>query len=396
MNSINIKYYILQACFWGAAVVNYAYMTQILQEKGFSSVEIGILNCVKLFSSAVFQIWIGKFADMKGNRLPIKQILSVLIISTLVLTLIFICTGHNFLLMALISIGFGISFTTMSPLLDSLAMRYSAMGLPVNYEFGRSGGSLSWAVFCVLAGVYCDYFPMKWFPTAQLILMFIMLFILVSMKKDSVITEIKYNSASRAESHSVIYILGKYPAYTIFLFASMLMFMGYNLGATFLIDVIRNLGGSNFDYGLAQFVLAVSEIPSAFLIISLKKKVKVEYMMLCCTVFMAIKAALAAYADALGVIIGAQICEFPGLGLFYAGNVYLISKLLPLRDNVKATTMLSVAAIGLGEGIASIFCGVIREKFGLMSLMEISVVLNVLSVVFMTLMCFLIRADKKT
>ena len=41
---LNFMYFMLQVLFWGAAVINYAYMTQILETKGFTEVEIGILN----------------------------------------------------------------------------------------------------------------------------------------------------------------------------------------------------------------------------------------------------------------------------------------------------------------------------------------------------------------
>ena len=37
---LNIAYFLLQLLFWGAAVVIYAYKTQILTFKGYSEVEI--------------------------------------------------------------------------------------------------------------------------------------------------------------------------------------------------------------------------------------------------------------------------------------------------------------------------------------------------------------------
>ncbi len=85
------------------------------------------------------------------------------------------------------------------------------------------------------------------------------------------------------------YLLKKYPSYDIFLLASMAMFMGYNLGTTFLIDVIKNLGGNNFHYGLAEFVMAIAEVPSAILFLKLRKKIRVEFFLVCCSIFMLLK-----------------------------------------------------------------------------------------------------------
>lgn len=69
---LNIRYFILQVLFWGAAVANYAFMTQILQYKGFSEVEIGILNGAKLLAGVAFQIWIGSYADTYVYKMPLK------------------------------------------------------------------------------------------------------------------------------------------------------------------------------------------------------------------------------------------------------------------------------------------------------------------------------------
>lgn len=153
---LNFTYFCLQALFWGAAVVNYAYMTQIMEYKGYSEVEIGILNGVKLLIGVVFQIWIGDFADRHLHSFPLKTIIALLSLISAVLTFALMFVGHNFIVMLFLSVGFGIAFTTISPLIDSLSMLYINHGVYVNYAKGRTGGSIAWAVFCVLAGIYCD------------------------------------------------------------------------------------------------------------------------------------------------------------------------------------------------------------------------------------------------
>ena len=104
---LNIRYFMLQVLFWGAAVANYAYMTQILQYKGFSEVEIGILNGVKLVVGVAFQIWVGSYADNHVYKMPLKNIIGILSAVSAVLTVGLFAVQHNFLLMLLISAGFG-------------------------------------------------------------------------------------------------------------------------------------------------------------------------------------------------------------------------------------------------------------------------------------------------
>lgn len=86
---LNIKYAILQMMFWTCAASAYAYLTQMLQYKGFTDGQIGVINAVKLFSTVVFQIIIGVFSDWHAERIQLKYIISVLTAVALLLTSVF-------------------------------------------------------------------------------------------------------------------------------------------------------------------------------------------------------------------------------------------------------------------------------------------------------------------
>ena len=52
---IQIKYTLVQGTFWIFMAAFSGFMTPILQEKGFSDVQIGILNADKCISMMIFQ-----------------------------------------------------------------------------------------------------------------------------------------------------------------------------------------------------------------------------------------------------------------------------------------------------------------------------------------------------
>lgn len=392
---LNIRYFFLQVLFWGAAVVNYAYMTQMLQYKGFTDVEIGILAGVKLLVSVVFQVWIGVYSDRNVYRVPLKYLIGMLSGASVVLTLWFYIMGHNFWVMLFISAAFGVCFTSISPLIDSLSMLYVNHGVDVNFAKGRAGGSFSWAVLCVLAGLYGDNIGVKTLPlfgAALIVILALLAFVMPwePIKRDNFII----GKGTVEKPHTVRYLLKNYPVYTVFLVASALMFMGYNFGSVFLIDIFRGLGGNNIHYGMAEFVLAIAEVPSAFLVLKYRKKIPLKWMMLCCAVFMTLKNLIPTVSDSITVIILAQTCEMLGFGLFYAGGLYFITEFLPEKDLVKATTLISVATVGVGEGIASLVCGVIRSYVGLYGLMGVATLSNAAAVVVMLVMCLMKKSSK--
>jgi hypothetical protein len=57
---LSTKYIVLMSLYWSLAAVSYSFMTPILEEKGFSGFEIGMVSFFKFLAVIVFQIIIGK------------------------------------------------------------------------------------------------------------------------------------------------------------------------------------------------------------------------------------------------------------------------------------------------------------------------------------------------
>lgn len=347
---LNIKYAILQMMFWTCAASAYAYLTQMLQYKGFTDGQIGVINAVKLFSTVVFQIIIGVFSDRHAERIQLKYIISVLTAVALLLTSVFYEYKLSFVQTVMLFIGFGATFTCISPLIDSMSIKYMNGGRNINYPICRALGARER------------------------------------------IAAANITETRKTEVHTAGYLLTTYPKYRWFLIGSAVMFMGYNVGTTFLINVFERLGGNNFHYGLAEFVMAVSEVPSAFLLIKFRKRISLDKIMLCCAVFMTFKNMFAAFSDNVWVIVISQGCEMLGFGLFYSGSVYLIEEMLSPADVVKGMSLINAFTVGAGEGIGALLCGWINSRYGLTVLMDSSVVISAVSIVCIVIMC---RASKE-
>lgn len=342
---LNIKYAILQMMFWTCAASAYAYLTQMLQYKGFTDGQIGVINAVKLFSTVVFQIIIGVFSDRHAERIQLKYIISVLTAVALLLTSVFYEYKLSFVQTVMLFIGFGATFTCISPLIDSMSIKYMNGGRNINYPICRALGARER------------------------------------------IAAANITETRKTEVHTAGYLLTTYTKYRWFLIGSAVMFMGYNVGTTFLINVFERLGGNNFHYGLAEFVMAVSEVPSAFLLIKFRKRISLDKIMLCCAVFMTFKNMFAAFSDNVWVIVISQGCEMLGFGLFYSGSVYLIEEMLSPADVVKGMSLINAFTVGAGEGIGALLCGWINSRYGLTVLMDSSVVISAVSIVCIVIMC---------
>lgn len=68
---ITVKYCFLQGGYWTLAAVAMAFTTPLLEAKGFSGTEIGILSAVKYLAVLIFQMVLGSFADKHAEKVPL-------------------------------------------------------------------------------------------------------------------------------------------------------------------------------------------------------------------------------------------------------------------------------------------------------------------------------------
>lgn len=407
---LTIKYAVLQGMYWMLAAVAMAYVTPLLEAKGFDSMEIGMLNAVKYTSVVVFQVLIASFSDKYAERVPLKYIIALLTVVSVGTAWVFWAVDMGFAGAVVIFILLGATINCISPLIDSLSIQYMNHGRKLNYTVSRACGSFTWAIFCVVVGVFADTFGVTHILLLQIgIAVLLLISNLVMDKVDftwgksasllqerCTIQEIEAVPEKREfQVHTAGYLLRYFPKYVLFLVACMFTFMGYNLNATFMIDVVQNLGGSHTDYGVAQFVLAMAEIPTALVFMKMKKYISIDKLMVCCSLFCTLRAAATTFAPSVLVLVLSQSLELLGLGIFYAGSVFFVMENLPEGDVVKGVSLINVATVGIGEAIASLLCGSIKAAFGLQALMVTSIFVSLIGVFVMLVMLRAKRSVEK-
>lgn len=384
---LTVKYCALQGTYWTLAAVGLGFITPILEVKGFQSVEIGWLNAVKYISVIFFQIVIADFSDRHAQTFPLKWIMQIMGVLGIMDAVLFWYSGHNFILTAVIFIIFGLTVNCLSPIVDSLSIQYMNHGRNFNYSVSRAAGSGCWAGSCVLIGFFSDAFGVNNIILLQIGATAVFLLVTVIMDPvDFSNSHLENAPVEKPPVHSVWHIVSHYPKYTLFLIACMFIFMGYNFNTIFLIDRITALQGTHSDYGIAQFVLALAEMPVAVFFMKLRQRFSIDRMMLICAVFCMLRAAAVTFSPSVSLVIASQALELLGLSIFYPGCAYFVMENLPASDVVKGVSFINAASVGIGETVASLLCGIIKEEIGLQGLMITSVIVSLISVIVMAVL----------
>ena len=157
---LNIKYAILQMMLLTCAASAYAYLTQYYAQRFYGRTDRSnkcgkiIFNCsVSDNHRCIFR--------PACRTYPVKIYRLVLTAVALLLTFVFYEYKLSFVQTVMLFIGFGATFTCISPLIDSLPIKYMNGGRNINYPICRAAGSCAWAVACVLFGVFCDRYDAK-------------------------------------------------------------------------------------------------------------------------------------------------------------------------------------------------------------------------------------------
>lgn len=374
---LTVRYSVLQGFYWMLAALSIVYMVPILEDKGFSSIEIGCLNAFRYTVMIIFQPWLASFVDRHVEKISLLLIIKIMVAVGLFATTAFWLIGPAFSSTLILFFFFGMTICCLEPMINSVSLQYIHQGKNVNYTFARAVGAFTWAVFCVFAGRFADCLGAQNLLGLQVVLLVLIgvtMFFMEPLKKERNTAKSSFSS----QVHTVRFLLRYYHKYVLFLFACMLIYMGYSMNTIFLIDKVVMLGGTHTDYGLSQFILAIAELPIMLCFSKFRRYVSLDRMMLLCALFCVLRAFCTAHAQNVEEIIAFQILEVFGLSIYYSGSIYFIMENLPEGDGVKGMALLSVATAGVGEMAASFVGGFIEAFYGVSALMSVSVVISVL------------------
>ena len=354
---IVLCYILLQASFWGMISSICAYQAAIVLDRGFTTGQAGIFCALCYFASLFTQPVIGGWAD-RHPSVPIKRLLIIMLLPAAALNLVFYFTRPGFLLTALIIFLFGVLETNSYPLIDSMGMQYVNAGVEIPYSFARGMGSLTYAVLCVVTGLLTARFGMQAALLAhcaeQLLLIVCLLLSYSAIGA----------SAKAASGHSIWQILKKNKVFTLMLIACFFGMMSVMPISNFLVSLVNSHGGGSTALGVAQFLMAASELPSALVFGLLQKKMSSAKILLISIIFMVVKPLLILASGSLGMLLAVQPVQMLGYGLFFPASVYFANESVSPADRVQGQSIRTILAISLSTLLGSLVSGYLIDLGG--------------------------------
>lgn len=359
---IVICYILLQASFWGMLSSICAYQAAVVLDRGFTAGQAGIFCALCYFASLFTQPVIGGWAD-RHPEVPLKRLLIVMLLPAIALNLVFYFTRPNFLLTALTFFLFGVLETNSYPLIDSMGMQYVNAGMQIPYSLSRGIGSLSYALLCVATGLLTARFGMQaalLAHCAEQLVMLVCLLLFPSIPAQL----LPQPQKGAASGHSALQILRGSRTFTLMLIACFFGMMGVMPISGFLVTLVTSRGGDSRALGLAQFLMAASELPSALVFGLLRRRLSSAKILLISIVFMAVKPLLILASGSLGMLLAVQPVQMLGYGLFFPASVYFANESVAPADRVQGQSLRTIVAISLSTLLGSLVSGYLLDLGG--------------------------------
>ena len=132
----------------------------------------------------------------------------------------------------------------------------------------------------------------------------------------------------------------------------------------FLVTLVTSRGGDSRALGLAQFLMAASELPSALVFGLLRRRLSSAKILLISIVFMAVKPLLILASGSLGMLLAVQPVQMLGYGLFFPASVYFANESVAPADRVQGQSLRTIVAISLSTLLGSLVSGYLLDLGG--------------------------------
>lgn len=378
------QYSVVQALYWMTSCALAGYAAVYLQDRGLSNTLIGVTVGGAACLSMVIQPLAAQVVESISG-LTVKKVIQALIVMMAVMFGVLTVIPVPVAGVVILYMGMNTLNYCMPPMLSAMGMEFINRGYYLNFGLSRGLGSISYAVCAAVLGIVIDRF----FPGVLgyiYVVLAILLFLAVSAMKDLEAEEPTFQQEiverEKKPEESIWKTVCKNKTFLCLMIGFCLANMNNAAIATYTVNIIKNLGGSDTVLGFANFVSAASEMPVMLLFGYFMKKGNCIRLLKISAVFFLIKPLVLVSANALPLVILGLGLQGLSFGLFTPAAVYYVNSTLIPEQRVKGQAVFSVITAGAATGGGNVLGGWLQDAFGLQAMLWVCAAMALVGVLF--------------
>jgi len=382
---MNTKKLVAQNCviagaYWASVCAAAGFASVLLLSKGFSSSQIGVALAIGNILGVICQPIVGSIAD-SSKKIGLHALTTVLSIAAMIFFFalmvvpnVLIATGAVFVLTLA-------TVQTIQPLANSVSVYYIDRGIDLDFGIARGVGSLVYAVASKVIGVLVEAYSENVIMIAGILFYVILAVTLFFMPRLDV-EVVKDNSEKKeAPKQGLLAFVKKYKFFCMTLIGGTLALSCHNMCNTYMINIVRNLGGDTDTMGTSMAIAAVVELPIMFIFTKLLKKFKASQLIAFSTIMFAVKVFAFLVAPSVPVLYAACVLQIFTFGLYIPAGVYYAKEKMQEQDAFKGQALMA-GTNTLGGVIGSLIGGIMIDAGGVEIMLQTALVMAVVGCVF--------------
>ncbi len=403
-HSWTVRYTLINVTYFIAFCTIHAYAAVYLLDRGFTNTQIGIVLALSNVVSALLQPLVAALIDKQGfftNR-NVMMICAVLIAAGSLLLLF--ADSLKAVVFIVFSFIYMVQFTYM-PVMTALNFEYKRAGINIFYGLARGLGSAGFAVTSAIIGKVIEMRGVRVLLYCNVVIMLVQSVIIWFFRLPKTLSggEIRTNPDEASKdgpkqmttedgNGNMIRFFRKYPAFMILIIATVLLFFTHNMLNDYLIQIIRPLGGSESNMGVATFIAALLELPTMAVITIISGKVSKRLLLIIAGISFTIKALIMMFAVNIPMAYLSQAMQMFAYAVFIPASAYYVSETMSEHDQVKGQAFVT-SSFTLAGVFSSLICGVILDRFGEGTMLAVG---SVVSIIGTLTLAFAMLKDKRT
>lgn len=378
------QYSVVQALYWMTSCALAGYAAVYLQDRGLSNTLIGVTVGGAACLSMVIQPLAAQVVESISG-LTVKKVIQALIVMMAVMFGVLTVIPVPVAGVVILYMGMNTLNYCMPPMLSAMGMEFINRGYYLNFGLSRGLGSISYAVCAAVLGIVIDRF----FPGVLgyiYVVLATLLFLAVSAMKDLEAEEPTFQQEiverEKKPEESIWKTVCKNKTFLCLMIGFCLANMNNAAIATYTVNIIKNLGGSDTVLGFANFVSAASEMPVMLLFGYFMKKGNCIRLLKVSAVFFLIKPLVLVFANALPLVILGLGLQGLSFGLFTPAAVYYVNSTLIPEQRVKGQAIFSTITAGAATCGGNVLGGWLQDAFGLQTMLWVCAAMALVGVLF--------------
>lgn len=378
------QYTLLQGTFWTSFAVLWGFAAVYLQHKGFTNTQIGTITSSGTLISIILQPILASISEKRRNIKP-QNVAAVVGIFITIGTLLLLFTSSKLIIVAIVYAFTGGLCISIPSLLNTIGLSYINQGIPINYGLSRGIGSITYAIMALFLGMVIEKTNPGIIIPIFLVLAVTMTLILISLKNKVTESDL-YDWGTQiqgSDKKGFLFFIFKYKKFMGMIASVVCLFAGHNIINTYMVSIVKSVGGNNSHLGFSVGLAALVELPTMLIFYKLARKWSVGKLLKISALFFALKAFVISIAPNIQILLLSQLFQIGGFALFTPASVYYVNQVIDKEHHPTGQAVLGVATMGLGGAFGNILGGKLLDMGGVRFMLHSAVAISLAGLMIM-------------